>query len=243
MVTLSCFNWVQLIKKSDLPANAKYLGLYLATFMNAEHDVAWPSMERISNETGLTKMTARKWLDYLHEQKWLIKRKNAREMHTLGGVQLQNEYLVNIPEDVLRGVNDLLPSPKGGITAIPRGDNCYPKGGKQLSPNNNIITNNNNREGRFAPPSVKEVSEYCQERQNRIDPETFVDFYTSNGWMRGKTKIKDWKACIRTWEKRDGNKQQAPKPSLAERATNARKEFERKHHGELVGEDEPPIRT
>ena len=31
-------------------------------------------------------------------------------------------------------------------------------------------------------------------------PEEFIDHYEANGWMRGNTKIKDWKACVRTWE-------------------------------------------
>lgn len=62
---------------------------------------------------------------------------------------------------------------------------------------------------RFTPPTVEEVRAYCQERSNGIDPERFVDFYQSNGWMRGKTKIKDWKACVRTWEK---NNQQTTAP-------------------------------
>ena len=57
--------------------------------------------------------------------------------------------------------------------------------------------------GRFKPPSVEEVSEYCRERGNGIDPSAFVDFYTANGWVQsGGKKIKDWKACVRTWENR-----------------------------------------
>lgn len=58
-----------------------------------------------------------------------------------------------------------------------------------------------NTKGRFTPPSVNEVAEYCRERKNGINPQEFVDHYETNGWMRGKTKIKDWKACVRTWEK------------------------------------------
>lgn len=73
----------------------------------------------------------------------------------------------------------------------------------------NDVTNNDreekrreeNNKGRFTPPSVAEVSAYCRERQNSVDPQSFVDHYESNGWYRGKTKIKDWKACVRTWEK------------------------------------------
>lgn len=57
---------------------------------------------------------------------------------------------------------------------------------------------------RFVPPTVDEVSEYCKERNNGIDPAHFVDYYTARGWVlsNGK-KVSDWRACIRTWESRD----------------------------------------
>lgn len=55
----------------------------------------------------------------------------------------------------------------------------------------------------FTPPTVSEVRDYCRERKNRVDPQRFVDFYTSKGWMVGKTKMKDWRAAVRTWEKDD----------------------------------------
>ena len=62
---------------------------------------------------------------------------------------------------------------------------------------------------RFTPPTVEEVRAYCQERNNGIDPQRFVDFYTANGWAQGRGKpIKDWRAAARTWEARD--KQTAP---------------------------------
>jgi len=54
---------------------------------------------------------------------------------------------------------------------------------------------------RFKPPTVEEVAAYCLERGNHVDAQRFVDYYTANGWMRGKTKIKDWRACVRTWER------------------------------------------
>ena len=53
----------------------------------------------------------------------------------------------------------------------------------------------------FVPPTVEQVREYCSERNNGIDANEFVDFYTSKGWMVGKNKMKDWKASVRTWER------------------------------------------
>jgi hypothetical protein len=57
------------------------------------------------------------------------------------------------------------------------------------------------RSRRFTPPSLQDVTDYCKERGNAVSPSAFLDHYEANGWMRGKTKIKDWKACVRTWEK------------------------------------------
>lgn len=59
-----------------------------------------------------------------------------------------------------------------------------------------------NNIGRFSPPTLEEVKAYCRERNNNVDAERFIDYYSANGWVQGKGKpIKDWKACIRTWEK------------------------------------------
>ena len=55
----------------------------------------------------------------------------------------------------------------------------------------------------FIPPTVEEVAAYCTERENRVDPNRFVDFYTSKGWLVGRAKMKDWKACVRNWEREE----------------------------------------
>lgn len=61
--------------------------------------------------------------------------------------------------------------------------------------------NNKKNSGRFTPPTPEDIKAYCTERNNRVDPERFFDFYSSKGWMVGKNKMKDWKAAVRTWEK------------------------------------------
>ena len=61
----------------------------------------------------------------------------------------------------------------------------------------------NNSSMRFAPPSIEEVRSYCSERHNNVDAQRFIDFYEAKGWMVGKNKMKDWKACVRTWERRE----------------------------------------
>ncbi len=66
-----------------------------------------------------------------------------------------------------------------------------------------VATPPSSKTKRFIAPTVEEVREYCQERGNSVDAERFVDFYTSKGWRIGKDPMKDWKATVRTWEKRD----------------------------------------
>lgn len=55
-------------------------------------------------------------------------------------------------------------------------------------------------------PTLEEVKAYCSERGNKVDPERFIDYYTSNGWKVGKNPMKDWKAAVRTWERSDVQK-------------------------------------
>lgn len=57
------------------------------------------------------------------------------------------------------------------------------------------------RETRFAPPTLEEVSQYCQSRNNQVDPVKFHAFYSSKGWKVGRSPMKDWRACVVTWER------------------------------------------
>lgn len=90
------------------------------------------------------------------------------------------DYLFNILND-----EDTLPIPYP-----------YPMDTTNTNTNTNTISNK-----RFTPPTVEEVREYCLERKNLVDPETFINFYESKGWFVGKNKMKDWRACVRTWER------------------------------------------
>lgn len=56
---------------------------------------------------------------------------------------------------------------------------------------------------RFTPPTVDDIRSYCMERGNDVDPERFYDFYASKGWRVGQNPMKDWRAAVRTWERRD----------------------------------------
>lgn len=124
---------------------------------------------------------------------------------------------------------------------IPGGEENFIPGAKKISPNITKIDNkviDNKREGadkpappptktkRFVKPTLNDVQAYCQERQNNVDPESFIDFYESKGWKVGNQPMKDWKAAVRTWERRDNNRQRYK--TRDERLRENDRELERK---------------
>ncbi len=75
---------------------------------------------------------------------------------------------------------------------------------------NESPTETKKKRGASPRPTLEDVRAYCLERGNNVNPETFIDFYTAKGWMIGKNTIKDWKACVRTWEKREAGRASPP---------------------------------
>ena len=71
----------------------------------------------------------------------------------------------------------------------------------QSESNPNPNPNTRGSAKRFTPPTVDEVKAYCQERNNNVDAERFIDYYSSKGWIVGKSPMKDWKATVRNWER------------------------------------------
>lgn len=84
-----------------------------------------------------------------------------------------------------------------------------------------------NNKKQFVTPSIEEIKEYCGERKNDVDANRFFNFYESKGWMVGKSKMKDWKAAVRTWEKDSIESPKQPKSSDQELYENVM----RKLHG------------
>lgn len=77
---------------------------------------------------------------------------------------------------------------------------------------------------RFTKPSLDQVMAYCQERNNTVNAEQFMDFYESKGWRVGNQPMKDWKAAVRTWEKREQPKE-SPKIEYALPKTTTKQEI------------------
>ena len=103
---------------------------------------------------------------------------------------------------------------------------------ENLKDNNTSINNTsinkkeNIKRKSFTKPTIEEIKQYCDERNNSINAEAFYDFYESKDWYVGKNKMKDWKACVRTWEKR--NETKPKKKSIDEVFEEVRKKYESK---------------
>lgn len=90
------------------------------------------------------------------------------------------------------------------------GYECHSQGGCEQDSHDNIdninIDNNSlykKSSSHFQKPSLDEIRQYCISRDNKVDPEQFFNFYESKGWIIGKSPMKDWRAAVRTWEKRE----------------------------------------
>ena len=140
------------------------------------------SIGKLSEETQLTPDEVRTAIKHLISTKEITK-------------QSYNKYTVFTVKnyDLYQSVPSKIPD---SSQAIPK---LFPT--IEEKKEGNIKEDTNVSKKRFAPPSVDEVRAYCAERNNGIDPQSFVDFYESKGWMVGKNHMRDWKAAVRTWER------------------------------------------
>lgn len=76
-------------------------------------------------------------------------------------------------------------------------------GGCSRNPIQEEINPNTKEKGGFAPPTADDVRAYCLEKDYQVDPDRFCDFYASKGWKVGNQPMKDWRAAVRSWARRD----------------------------------------
>lgn len=89
----------------------------------------------------------------------------------------------------------------------------------------NNIDNIDKPVSRFIPPTLQEVEAYIQEKGYNFTAEAFFDYYTSNGWMVGRNKMKDWKASVRNWKRNEHIYGTQHKTSHSASHEDAKREF------------------
>lgn len=135
---------------------------------------------------------------------------------------LMDKGLINKTEVTLNGVKNISYSvcPKNGQGVQKMDRRCPENGHIYIEDNININSESNKGRPKFQKPTIPEIAAYCMERGNNIDPEEFFNFYESKGWVIGKSPMKDWKACIRTWE-RNKRTPFAPRQAAPQRKKSA----------------------
>ncbi|QDP61731.1 MAG: hypothetical protein Unbinned4466contig1000_43 [Prokaryotic dsDNA virus sp.] len=167
----------------------------------------YPSIERVCKDTSLNKKTAQANIKKLIDMGLIIdtgKRVGASQRVKVLQVNLG---LIRNWDDPKNGKID---DPKNGLIDVP--ENGMQNQSMNQPINQSDIGGEKPKSKPFKKPTVDEVRKYCLERGNRIDPDRFVDYYESIGWMINKSKMKDWKASVRTWERNDKNKQPSATP-------------------------------
>ena len=159
----------------NLTPNAKLLYAEITALINM-NGVCFAGNSYFANLYGKTKTTVSKWISELVKEGYIEISFTYKE----GSKEIDNRYIRII---------------KGGIEE----KDSTPLV-KNLKDNTTIVNTNTTYSNK--KPSVQEIKDYCLERNNGIDAEQFFDFYESKNWFVGKNKMKNWRAAVRTWEKR-----------------------------------------
>lgn len=163
----------------NLTANAKLLYAEITALLNINGE-CFATNKYFSNLYGKSTVTISKWVSELVANGYI----STYYTYKGGTKEIDRRYI-----RILKG--GIKENLKGGIK-----ENF--KDSISLSKDKHI----NNKGGSFKKPTVEEVHQYCNDRKNKVCADAFIDFYESKNFMIGKNKMKDWKACVRTWERR-----------------------------------------
>jgi len=163
----------------NLTANAKLLYAEITALLNMNGE-CFATNKYFAALYNKSVVTVSKWISELIQNGYI----SSYYTYKKGTKEIDKRYL-----SILKG--GIKENDKGGIKENFKDNNT--------SINNNLTDSNSKR---FKKPTINDIANYCIERKNNIDAETFFDFYESKDWKVGKNKMKDWRACVRTWEKR-----------------------------------------
>jgi DNA-binding transcriptional ArsR family regulator len=172
--------------------NAKLLYGELTALSN-EKGYCWAGNQYFSDLYEVSKQSISSWIGQLRDSGYIAVQLEYKE----GTKEILNRY-IRILDDPIQNI--LNTPPKKLDEGIQ----------ENLIVNNTVnnTSNTTSNKGRFTPPTLDEVIEQCNRTGANIDPQGFIDFYESKGWMIGKNKMKCWKAAIRTWSRKERERKQ-----------------------------------
>jgi DNA-binding transcriptional ArsR family regulator len=176
-----------------LPANAKLLYGELTALSN-EKGYCWAGNDYFAGLYEVSKTSVSKWVSALRDTGYI----EIQLEYAEGTKQILHRYIRIVKDPIEEKLNTPLRKVKDPIE-------------EKLIDNTTVNTTSNTtkNKGRFTPPTLTEVIDQCNFSGANIDPQGFIDFYESKGWMIGKNKMKCWKSAIRTWARKDKEKSQA----------------------------------
>jgi DNA-binding MarR family transcriptional regulator len=182
-----------LTARNDLRPSDKLVYAVLLDHLG-DNDFCWPGIRRLALATGLTALTVIDCIKRLEAAKLLTveRRENGRSNY----YRLPETGKETIPVKKSYRYRNHTSSGKGTISEAV----------KKLYPNQTDLLNETNicrKISRFTQPAAGEVSDFARSIGFQLDGQAFVDHYESTGWMIGKARMKDWRAAVRNWKRRD----------------------------------------
>lgn len=191
-------NWTEIILDDpELPFHSKALALFLSTYMNSSHDMAYPSVSTIRGRMGLgSNSTAIKYLAVLEESGYLMTERRYGNSKIYTAVIPQNHPSIT-PPVVLHEMEHSIT--RGGLTVL-----------HEVEPNKQENKQKNKQVGRSGSkrPSLADVKNLVEKKGYHFNPNEFFNHYEAIGWVYGKNKIpiKKWESCAIQWESRHREK-------------------------------------
>lgn len=161
--------------------------------------------DRLLSKLGyLSQQTSRKLSQKKREEMCEILRETEREIKRENDRERQREYYerkrrsLSSPLSPIPSLPPIIPPEKERENDPPRPTDETPKG---VAPTKNDTMTLSRKV--FKKPTRDEVAAYALEIDYNLDTDAFMDFYTANGWKAGKNPMRDWKATVRNWQRRD----------------------------------------
>lgn len=175
----------------SLRPNAKLLYGEITALCN-EKGYCWASNSYFADLYNVSTQAISRWIRELEEYD------HVKIEYIYNGKEIKERriYIIGVSTTGLGGINKKLKGYQQKVKENNTVNSTY----------NNIYEKTQTSKKRFVKPSIEDIKAYCIERNNSIDSIRFYNFYESKGWMVGKNKMKDWKACVRTWEQNDNSK-------------------------------------
>lgn len=183
-----------MVNELKLKGNELLIYAIIYGFSQEDVQVFGGSLQYLSDWTNISKQSVINCLKSLVDKGYIEKRDKI-----INNVKFVEYYSKNLNRVVKK-------LEWGSQKTLPNNIDIYNIDIKERNKDNKLSLLKNGKNNNFIKPTLEEVKSYCLERNNGVDAEYFINYYEAIGWKVGKNNMKDWKACVRTWERRTDKK-------------------------------------